>query len=264
MMAPSKVWFAVVLVAIGFTANQARADQVIATLSSGNPLGPAAGPLNLFLSTSSGPIRINGYSPGEMNWTANNNSVVAQNNGKFTSFCIEIPQSVSPGQQVSYNLSQLQNSSIPTSSTASAATKASEIKQLWTAFFGSIGNDGTKAAAFQLAIWKIEYDWGDASMSAAAFKSNTVFTAPTGFFEASGNSAVTNLATQWLSDLENNTYSQANLMALTNGNYQDQVVAVPVPLPVPPGFALAGMSALCLGGLGLAKLRSRLLKPIAA
>ena len=59
------------------------------------------------------------------------------------------------------------------------ATKADKIEELWGAFYGSIGTDGTKGAAFQLAIWKIEYDWGSTSSSD--------FTK--GNFQASGNTA---------------------------------------------------------------------------
>lgn len=59
--------------------------------------------------------------------------------------------------------------------------KAREIAQLWGAFFGTLGTSNDMAAAFQLAIWKIEYDWGSANLNnfaagnfrAAAYSGNT-------------------------------------------------------------------------------------------
>ena len=113
-----------------------------------------------------------------------------------------------------------------------------------------IGNNGTKAAAFQLAIWKIESDWGD--NYALDFSSNPT-NGPLNNFQASGNSAATDQAVTWLTDLENHTYDRAGLVALTNDRYQDQVAAV----PVPPSILLAGSGILCLFGCGWVRRRER-------
>lgn len=119
--------------------------------------------------------------------------------------------------------------------------KATAIAQLWGNYYNSIV-DGNTAAAFQLAIWKIEYDWGD--------KNYDTFSA--GNFRASGNSTATTDAEQWIQYVYNNPglLQAANLWALSNPNIQDQITQLdggdPVAAPVPPTFLLGGVGCLSL------------------
>lgn len=183
------------------------------------------------------------YKPGVVNWTlVATDSAIPHN---FTTFCLELTQDISPGNQYTYSLTALEDAPKPGSgptggNNGMGLTKANEIRDLWGAFHSSIGTDGVKAAAFQLDIWKIEYDWGDAS--ATDFGS--------GNFQANGNAAATSQATTWLMALSNaqNNFTMANdLIAMTNPNAQDQLTEL---VPVPPTFALAGAGLLSLLGYG--------------
>src|SRR5262249_53489016 len=88
------------------------------------------------------------------------------------------------------------------------------------------------AAAFQLAIWKIEYDGIGSTIS--DFKD--------GNFRADGPNAVIDQAILWFNDVVTGVFSEAtaatDLFALTNPCVQDQLVHAPEP------------SSLCLGIVG--------------
>jgi hypothetical protein len=185
------------------------------------------------------------YHPGVVNWTLISNNSSLPFASHFTTFCIELTQDISPGNPYTYTLTDLANAPKPgTSQTGNGngmgATKATEISELWAKYYSSIGTSGTNAAAFQLAIWKIEYDWNNLPAQGTDF-----FTS--GNFQASGNAPVTQLATTWLTYLEQhpNLPQAVGLVALTSPGSQDQVTQV---LPAPPGLCLAGAGALCLGG----------------
>jgi hypothetical protein len=229
-------------------AGQGRADFVTATLN-GTGLDDILNPgayVTINLGDGSAPSM--NYKPGVVNWTGVSTNAPAFR-GKFTTFCLELTQDISPGNAYTYSLIALDNAPKPGSpatggSGGMGAIKANEIRQLWTGFHGTIGSDGTKAAAFQLCIWKIEDDWGT---SAA-----TDFTK--GNFRASNNASATDQASAWLMNLTHTQYApDQSLMALTSGQFQDQLVALPA--PAPPGIWLGGISLLCLWGYGLARSR---------
>jgi hypothetical protein len=121
-------------------------------------------------------------------------------------------------------------------------TKANVIGELWAKYYNTVGNSNVNGAAFQLAIWKIENDWG----SATAFDNFGV-----GNFQASATTGTPGAdalgtATTWLDYLNtHNGLPQANLVALTNPTAQDQVIEV---TPEPSSLALAGLFGLCLAG----------------
>ena len=186
------------------------------------------------------------YHPGVVNWTMapNGNQSGLPFARNFTTFCIELTQDISPGNSYTYTLSDLASAPKPGSGQTGngngmGATKADKIAELWGAFDGPIGTDGTKAAAFQLAIWKIEYDWGDSNFDNFSG----------GNFRASNNSAAVNQATTWLDAIyNNNNLARAQgLWALTNSTAQDQITQV-APVAAPPSIYLAGAGALCLAG----------------
>ncbi len=240
----------------------ARADfnTVTATLNTNNTLNPSA-PVEINLGGGTSPS-IN-YTPGVVNWTqtgTQRNSLLPTD---FTTFCIELTQDISPGGAYTYTLSALQNAPNPgTSQTQSngtgsgmGTTKATEIEYLWGTFYSLIGNNGDNAAAFQLAIWKIEYDWGDASLpgtldGAVSFSS--------GNFQASpldGDTAPITTATNWIKQLESgqNLTLDGNLVALTSSSYQDQIAQA---APVPSTLCLIGAGVLCLFGYGFTRRRA--------
>jgi hypothetical protein len=199
------------------------------------------------------------YHPGVVNWKllSNNSALPFANN--FTTFCIELTQDIAPNTPVTYTLTDLASAPKPGSSKSGGtngmgATKATEISELWGQYYNSIGTNDVNAAAFQLAIWKIENDWGDSSMSGSNFFTSGNFRAT----DPQDNNQVTKLATQWLAYLEAHPGlpPAQGLWALTSPSYQDQVTQVPPPpgppppspVPAPPGLCLAGAGALCLAG----------------
>jgi hypothetical protein len=134
--------------------------------------------------------------------------------------------------------------------------------------FNSIAyTDDQVAAAFQLAVWEIEYDGGTGGETYTVGGSTNFFTggnlkavkAGTTTQQNNGQAAI-NLANGWLNKFTADTTISS--LALVSGYKQDQLVGIPnsgggasVPTPLPA--ALPGGAAL-IGGLGFyKKLRKR-------
>ncbi len=241
-------------------ASAVRADYITGTLDNGPIDGGILNPgANVNINLGDGSAPSVAYYPGVVNWTVANGpnaSWVGAVGSAFTTFCIELTQDINPGGTYTYNLVNLANAPKPGSpkgvgTNGMGATKATEIEDLWTLDYGSIAhssNPNINAAAFQLAIWKIEYDWGDSNydnFSAGNFQASGA--------SSDGSSAVT-LAAKWLKTLYNTnptSVSAANLIALDSLSYQDQVMALPpTPTPVPPTFYLTAIGAATLALYG--------------
>src|SRR4051794_16871122 len=121
---------------------------------------------------------------------------------KFGVFCLEPDQEFPSGNTVAYNVIDLDSD--PTNGPMGAA-KAGAIRELWGRFRGAIGTDGTKAAAFQMAVWEIVTDSGR-DLSSGVFRAGTA---------NAGEVAVKNQAQSWL-NLINGTGPKANLLALSS------------------------------------------------
>jgi hypothetical protein len=198
------------------------------------------------------------YTPGEVNWTLSSNTSNIVLPKKFITFCIELTQDISTGTSYQYSVVSVDKAPKPGSTQSGdgmGTYKAGEIAKLWTAYYSSIGTDGDKAAGFQLAIWKIEYDWTSSSSQSTSFT--------TGNFRATdtSNNAITD-ATAMLKDViqyDSSLQAAPNLWALSSdgtSGAQDQIVQS---LPAPRSAYLAGIGALCLLGYGYLRRKPRLL-----
>lgn len=162
----------------------------------------------------------------------------------FKSFCIELTQQVLNGGVYTYTTAALE--SAPAAGTPNppptvgggsgmGQPKADALRLLWGSAYSS-NFSNRDAAAFQLAIWRLEYDLGNPNI--------TDFS--TGNFRASVNSSdvadstyAIGKAQEFLTNVFNGTYttSEMGLIAFTNPTVQDQIGVAPEP------------SSLCLGGV---------------
>jgi hypothetical protein len=246
-----------------------RADFITGTLPTGFS-GPG-GALNpgtpVYINDGNGSAANMSYYPGVVNWKldSSNASWASSLGNSFQTFCIELTQDISPGGTYTYSLVNLADAPKPgTSQTGGSGgmgqAKANAIGALWAADYGSIAgpNADTNAAAFQLAIWKIEYDWGSSNES---FNKGNFKASANGVNPNSTNAAIIQ-AENWLNSLgwnNNNVPNETNLIALSSpgpNGYQDQVMAIPT--PEPSTFCLAGIGSVVLVLLGYRRQRSAL------
>jgi hypothetical protein len=224
-----------------------RSDYVTAKLASGSNLPQIIGPgAWVDINNGKGGAANERYYPGPTHWVTTTASVLGAKGTSFTSFCIELTQEVGSGKTYQFQLENLKDAPNSGGQHGGApimgADKAKLIRELWAADFSSIGTNGTKGAAFQLAIWKIEYDGGSA---------NTSFS--TGNFRASGNTAAIDQATAWLDAIGTNLNlpKAPGLVGLGNPSAQDQLTQLPgssqiSAAPAPASVYLAGLGGLVL------------------
>jgi hypothetical protein len=129
---------------------------------------------------------------------------------------------------------------------AISALGALQLQSLVTDHWSQALSSNTSAAAFQLAVWEIEYDAGGhtgtgtdtldktAHTSDYYFGNGRIQAAATG--NTTGADAIT-LATAWLNELSPAT-SLSSALALNNPDYQDHLTAVPLPAALPVGAAM--------------------------
>jgi hypothetical protein len=202
---------------------------------------------------------------GQINWkvtaTDNTDYTVGE---KFSTYCIQGEQYVTTGQTYNYSIVGLGSTGQPEGGTDAGvldSTAAMQIQGLVNSYFADAGVvDGSydanqTAAAFQLAIWEIEYDGGSGGETFTSGGSTNFFGSGDGLVRATGvgseaSGAVT-LANYWLNHFTKAT--AVSSLALVSGNAQDQLIcnvpsgsgqqsSVPLPAAFPAGAALlAGM-----------------------
>ncbi|MBB5204534.1 hypothetical protein HNQ51_001848 [Inhella inkyongensis] len=157
----------------------------------------------------------------------------------FAAFCVEPSQRFANGANgfVDFTIGSF-----------SAATEA-RLEALYSTSFASTVGNSAQAAAFQLAIWEIVNEAPGQPMS-LAFGSGSIYLTGTHVGNAAQNLAMTNTlrasAQSMLTAAQN--YTGPNLYQvsyLSNGTFQDMVIAQAVPEPAT--YALMGLGLLVIG-----------------
>src|SRR6185312_15283636 len=205
------------------------------------PAGFLKGTVNGLGSQTQGEIT-GGYYVGSISWSQSGNSSVPwAGNPTFYTFCIETSQDVYLGGTYTYQTRTLNDAPIP--GAGMGTSKAIQISRMWAADHASLGTDPTKNAAFQVAIWDI-------------LGESIPFTV---------NSTLQNQANTYIAD-STTSGPLANLVALTNGSSQDQIMELGSGWSVTPDGNIVGApvppsSLLALSGLlpvaGYVRLRRR-------
>lgn len=129
--------------------------------------------------------------------------------------------------------------------------KATLVQDLYARFHYSVqnSNDSTQTAAFQVVLWELTHENFDAANAAAALAQIDL---SLGAFQMSGSNVdVFDAANDMIQALGDGGFLSlgSNLFGLTNLQYQDMLVVVPIPAPV----LLAG-----LGLIGAVVMRRRM------
>lgn len=164
---------------------------------------------------------------GVMNWT--NRDTGAQ----LDTFCIELTQFISSGQERTYTMHDDLTAAPRTDGVILSDTKADKLERFWGQYRDLVVDSDT-ASAFQVGIWEIVYD-GDGALD---------ITYGEGRFSVSSHSDyrdTVGIASQWLIGLNLNG-ERTDLMALSNSSKQDQITEVPTPAAAAAGLVLLGLA----------------------
>lgn len=204
--------------------NKAAANSMIETLEERQMFSVHYGTVNITLTDITPSVQVDytrlgvdqSWSAGKFYWTRNATNPGTYNNKNcaksMTTFCIEPDQDV-VDQVATYQVEQLSDVSNGPHSGPLSVDQSNAIRELWARFYGTIGNDGTKAAAFQMSIWEIVCDGNDKNLSTGTFSVDTT---------TATDVAVKNQAQCWLNQI-NGRGPKANLLSLVSATNQDQV-----------------------------------------
>jgi len=182
-----------------------------------------------------GTLRSVGTLGGYYNWkkTGGDYAEIVLNQ-EFSTFCIDVAQTISYGGTYTYTVEDITNAPDPTTysgGTISAAKKEA-LQKLYSRNLGLIAGDATKACGFQIAVWEIVFEhW--------TYPPN--FDVTDGSFTATDNPGAVSAATTMLGTI-NASWAMGelvpDLVAFVSPCKQDQMWLVPggdqpyVPEPV--------------------------------
>ena len=248
------------VLAMGFAvmaASAARASSV--SLSLPSDINQAVNPgVNGGLNVTFNGNTYNGAYVGQINWTVTGSDTPAYTVGQqLSTYCIQGLQDVYTGGTYTYNIVSLNSTGLPLGGSDAGvldSVAAMQIQGMADNYFAVAGTAvggytaNQTAAAFQMAVWEIEYDGGQGGETFPQGGSFNYFAQ--GNFTASANNsdgtAAITLANSWL-----NNYTAASAvtsLALVSDSAQDQMVyqpgggstppAAPLPAAFPAGVAL--------------------------
>lgn len=158
-------------------------------------------------------------------------------------FCMDVLQGTSSSYS-QYQVISLDSGPVGGANTAMGSTRANEIRELFGRYY-SQSFTNTQAAAFQAAIWEVEYE---AAANPLNVTSGSVVV-------GQSDPAIQTVADGWLGSLTGNSaYYDNNVRAISNGSYQDYVFTTstmnPGTSPVPEPLTITAV-IMALGGLGM-------------
>jgi hypothetical protein len=193
-------------------------------------------------------VEITSGTVNEWGWAGDYDFINAKGGlkGSFSGFCIDINQEIMFGQTVDFSKAALKDA--PKPGMGMGLLKANLIGELWYNDYKAIGTDDTKAAAFQIAIWKIINDTTSNTDKDSISKS-TLADFNAGNFKVSGNLGAVSQATTWLKGIDptGNGHKAAGLFALTSPSAQDYGVQGTLMVPAPSSLVLVGIGGLLVG-----------------
>ena len=214
---------------------------------------------------------MNGAYVGQINWTVTGGNTPGYSVGQHIStYCIQGLQDVFTGGTYTYDIVGLNSPGLPEGGPDAGvldSVAAMQIQGFANQYFGNAGTAtagftaNESAAAFQLAIWEIEYDGGQGGEVFPQLANFNYFAQ--GNLKATGGNtegtdAIT-LANSWL----NNFTAAENVssLALVSNNAQDQLIFQPgggtPPPTVPLPAAFPAGAALLSGLFGARKLKRK-------
>lgn len=175
----------------------------------------------------------------------NGTGAAASLNGLITTFCTEVTQHVSSNWKV-FTLTEAENAPSPGSGMGEA--KAAMLARLYGIAGGQQHESADFAAAFQMMVWEIVYDYDPAAAGTGNLSrtsGNLRFSSNGSYFGAV-STIFESLRTALLAETGVPTM---NIAAVVNGTAQDQLLVL-MPLPSAGAMALAGL-------MGVAGVRRR-------
>jgi hypothetical protein len=154
---------------------------------------------------------------------------------KFWAFCVELGQTISFGQNVTFDVAPLAMGG--SSMGGIGAARADDLRELLGAvypdFTQTLTNNGY--AALQIAIWEI-------TRENAGANGYDVYSGDVKF--SGSNATILNLANVYLANVDGSGPRAKGISALVSQSRQDMLVQFPVPEPGSLGLALFGIGAM--------------------
>ena len=154
-------------------------------------------------------------------------------NGDTLTFCTDLAQDVFPGYAL-YNVVPVANT--PDPGPVMGGAKAQAIADVWAAIAGQQFTSAPHAAAFQMLVWEIVYDFTGSVGSLDASSGNVQYQSSA---STAGHFSSTLAIFNSFKSAVGGGGSLSDLRAVTNGDNQDQIVII----PAPGAIALVGAAA---------------------